>query len=231
LEELEAAQAELAAAERREGVLEERQRLSREIHDTLAQGFTSIVMHLEAAEAALPDDPDTTHKHLDRARSTARHSLEQARRVVQDLRPQLLEHSSLQEAINRAADRWSESSGIPVEVTITGEPWPLHQEIEVTLLRATQEGLNNISKHAVARQVRLTLSYMADMIILDMQDDGQGIVAGPQDPQLGGFGLQGMRERVEGLGGEVALESEPGEGTTLAVMIPCSSGKLIAEDK
>jgi signal transduction histidine kinase len=126
IEQLEATRAELAAAERREGVLEERQRLAREIHDTLAQGFTSIVMHLEAAEQALPGDPDKLHKHLDKARSTARASLDQARRVVQDLRPELLEQQSLPEAIQRTAQRWKDESGIPVTTTITGNPLPLH---------------------------------------------------------------------------------------------------------
>ncbi len=153
IEQLEAAQAELAAAERREGVLEERQRLAREIHDTLAQGFTSIVMHLEAAEQALPDDLDTLQKHLDRARTTARTSLDQARRVVQDLRPDLLEQQSLPDAIERTAVRWTEETGIPLTTTITGLPVPLHPNIEVTLLRAAQEALNNIRKHAQATAV------------------------------------------------------------------------------
>ena len=148
IEQLEATRAELAAAERREGVLEERQRLAREIHDTLAQGFTSIVMHLEVAEQALPGDPDKLHKHLGKARSTARASLDQARRVVQDLRPELLEQQSLPEAIQRTAQRWKDESGIPVTTTITGNPLPLHTNIEVTLLRAAQEALHNARKHS-----------------------------------------------------------------------------------
>ena len=129
IEQLEATQAELAAAERRAGVLEERQRLAREIHDTLAQGFTSIVMHLEAADQALPDDPVTVQKHLDRARGTARTSLEQARRVVQALRPQSLDQRSLPDAIERTAVRWQEETGIPLTTTITGDPIPLHPDI------------------------------------------------------------------------------------------------------
>jgi signal transduction histidine kinase len=151
IEQLEATQAELAASERRAGILEERQRLARDIHDTLAQGFTSIVMHLEAADQALPDDLDTLQKHLDRARETARSSLEQARRVVHDLRPHSLDQQSLPDAIERTAVRWQEETGIPLTTTITGDPVPLHPDIEVTLLRATQEALANIRRGCSGR--------------------------------------------------------------------------------
>lgn len=220
IEQLEATQAELSEAKRHEGMLEERQRLAREIHDTLAQGFTSIVMHLEAAEQAMPADLDTTQKHLDRARTTARTSLDQARRVVQDLRPDLLEQQSLPDAIRRTAVRWQKESDIPVNITTTGEPIPLHPDIEVTLLRATQEALSNIRKHAQATAVQLTLSYMGDVIILDVQDNGVGINGAAPSPFSGGYGLQAMRERAAHCGGELDVESEPGEGTTLVVSIP-----------
>jgi signal transduction histidine kinase len=223
IEQLEAAQAELAAAERREGVLEERQRLAREIHDTLAQGFTSIVMHLEAAEQALPDDLDILQKHLDQARATARTSLDQARRVVQDLRPDSLEQRSLPDAIERTAVRWTGETSIPLTTTITGNPIALHPDIEVTLLRATQEALNNIRKHAQATAVQLTLSYMEDVVILDVQDNGVGLNGAAPTPLSGGYGLQAMRERAEICGGYVTLESDPGEGTTVVVTIPISS--------
>lgn len=228
IEQLEAAQTELAAAERRAGVLEERQRLAREIHDTLAQGFTSIVLHLEAADQALPDDLDTLQKHLDRARGTARDSLEQARRVVQALRPHSLDQRSLPDAIERTAARWQEETGIPLTTTTTGEPVPLHPDIEVTLLRATQEALANIRKHAQATAVQLTLSYIDDVVVLDVQDNGVGVGAAAfagaaASPLSGGYGLQAMRERVKQCGGSVTLESEPGEGTTVVVSIPIYS--------
>jgi signal transduction histidine kinase len=229
IEQLEATRAELAASERREGVLEERQRLAREIHDTLAQGFTSIVLSLEAAEQALPNDLDKLHKHFDQARSTARASLDQARRVIQDLRPELLEQHSLVEAIERLAVRWKRESGIPVTATITGNPIPLHPNIEVTLLRSTQEALNNIRKHAQATDVQLTISYMDDVVILDVQDNGVGLNGAAPSPLSGGFGLQAMRERVEQCGGFVTLESDSGEGTTLVLSIPLS-GSSISND-
>jgi len=220
IEQLEATQAELAAAERRAGILEERQRLARDIHDTLAQGFTSIVMHLEAADQALPDDLDTLQKHLDRARETARTSLEQARRVVNALRPHSLDQRSLPDAIERTAVRWQEETGIPLTTTITGDPVPLHPDIEVTLLRATQEALANIRKHAQATAVQITLSYIDDVVVLDVQDNGVAFAGAAASPLSGGYGLQAMRERAEQCGGSVTLESEPGEGTTVTVSIP-----------
>lgn len=220
IEQLEAAQADLAAAERREGVLEERQRLAREIHDTLAQGFTSIVMHLEAAEQALPDDLPTLSRHLDRARETARFNLDEARRVVQDLRPDLLEEHSLPDAIQRAAARWSEETGIPVATNTTGNVVAVHPDIEIVLLRATQEALNNVRKHARATAVQLTLSYMDDVVILDVADDGQGLVNAEPAAFAGGYGLEAMQERAAQVGGSVIVESEPGEGTTVVVSVP-----------
>lgn len=220
LEQLQATQAELAEARRHEGILEERQRLAREIHDTLAQGFTSIVMHLEAAEQALGSDPAALHRHLDRARSTARASLAQARRVIHDLRPELLERQSLPEALDRTAARWQEDNQIYITATTTGTPIVLAPEIEVTLLRATQEALANIARHARASTVQVTLSYMADLVMLDIQDDGVGLEGAQPAPLSGGFGLHAMRERVAACGGTLTLESEPGDGTTVVIAIP-----------
>jgi signal transduction histidine kinase len=210
---------------RQAAVLEERQRLAREIHDTLAQGFTSIVMHLEAAEQGLPDEPETIQRHLDEARHTARDGLEQARRLVWALRPAHLERASLPEALARVAARWSEGTGIEAHVTTTGSVSPLPPEIEVTLLRALQEALTNIRKHAQASRVAVTLSYMDDLVVLDVQDDGTGFdpTQTPSAAQpVDGFGLTAMHERVQQMGGSLLVESAPGEGTTLAIEIPTS---------
>ena len=224
IEQLEATQRDLAAAERQAGILHERQRLSQEIHDTLAQGFTSIVMQLEAADQALPEDLTDVRKRVLQARDTARASLAEARRLVQALRPAPLEGAELPDALRREAERWMGETGIKTDFTVTGAPSSLHPEVEVTLLRAMQEAMTNIHKHARARQVSVTLSYMIDQVALDVQDDGLGF--DPADPlsaqeQVGeGYGLQAMRERVSQLGGEVIVESSPGQGTTLAVQIP-----------
>jgi signal transduction histidine kinase len=223
INQLEQTQSELAASEHRRGILEERQRLAREIHDTLTQGFTSIVIHLEAADQAMSGDPDTLKKHMDRARETARNSLDQARRVVHDLRPDLLEQYSLPDALKRLTDRWSQATDIKATSIITGDLIPLHPNIEVTLLRAAQESLNNIHKHAQATRVQLTVSYMGDIIILDVKDNGIGLNNASKSSLSGGYGLRAMKERVKQYGGSVELESDPGEGTTVVVTIPLSN--------
>lgn len=249
---LESTQRKLEEKSRQAGVLEERQRLAREIHDTLAQNFTSIVMHLEAAEAAItgeltpvaagraeslvsprsgvepPPGRSLTSEsgslnqvraYLDQARATAREGLSEARRMVWALRPEVLEGASLPQALERVAQRWAEESGIRTEFTLTGEPQPLHPALEVALLRVTQEALANVRKHAQARRVNLTLSYLDDLVLLDIQDDGVGLQTGVPS-MTGGFGLRSIRERVEALGGYCAIESERGVGTTVAVSLP-----------
>ena len=224
ISELETTRAALAAAERQAGIMEERQRLAHEIHDTFAQGFTSIVMHLEAAEAALPADLKTLERHLDQARQTARENLREARRVLWALQPAALDHTSLSEALPQLAARWTEESGIEALATITGTVKPLRPEVEVTLLRAAQEALANVRKHARASQVVLTLSYLDDLIALDVQDNGVGfdvssLPLAANGQLAGGFGLKALRARVEQLGGTLTIESTPAEGTTLAVSL------------
>jgi signal transduction histidine kinase len=226
IEELKSTRKELAAEERRTGMLEERGRLAREIHDTLAQGFIGIVTHLEAAEEKLPPATKPVQRHLDQALRAARENLIEARRLVAALRPEILEGSSLPEALGRLAARWSEASGVPTEVKVTGDPGQLPQELQVTLLWAAQEALSNAHKHAHASHVTLTLSFMEDLVVLDVQDDGAGF-----DPELAQnrsesrFGLRAMRERVEQFGGRLLVESAPGEGTTLAVQLPLETAR------
>ncbi|MBK8904247.1 MAG: sensor histidine kinase [Anaerolineaceae bacterium] len=221
LHQLQATQAELAEAERKAGILAERQRLAHEIHDTLAQGFISIIMHLETAEQSLPDG-EASHQ-VQQAKETARANLQQARRVVADLRPESLENDSLPAALERTVQRWSQRHGIPATMQTTGTPLPLHPDVDVTLLRATQEALANIHKHAQAQTVSVTLSYMGDTVLLDVQDDGVGLNGAKPSPFGGGFGLQAMRERAAQFGGELLLESDPDGGTTVVVSIPISS--------
>ncbi len=216
---------------KRVAVLDERQRLAREIHDTLAQGFTSIVMHLEAAEGALPGEWPGVRQHLDQARRTARESLVQARRLVWALRPAILERTSLPTAVERVVARWMADTGITAGTTMTGTACPLPPAAEITLLRAVQEALTNIRKHARAAQVAVTLSYMGDVVVLDVQDDGIGfdpadVQAPPSVGATGGFGLAAMRERVEELGGTLLIESAPDEGTTLVVEVPVPVGRI-----
>jgi signal transduction histidine kinase len=216
-------------AGRQAGVLRERQRMAHEIHDTLAQGFTSIVMNLEAAEGDVPVSSDRAQHHLEQARLTARESLTEARRLVWALRPEPLENATLPEALQRLAERWSTESGIVATVATTGTLHPLPSEVEATLFRVAQEALNNVRKHARgASRAALTISYMGDTITLDVRDDGAGFdpareAERKRDRDSGGFGLKGMRERIEGVGGALSIESAPGEGSTLAVELPVTA--------
>ncbi|GAA3155212.1 hypothetical protein GCM10010466_52720 [Planomonospora alba] len=200
------------------GVLEERARLVREIHDTLAQGFSGIITQLEAAEQA-EGDPPAVRRRVALAKRLARESLAEARRSVDALRPGPLRDAGLDGALAAVAGRWQALTGVPVAFSVNGGARPLGAEAETVLLRAAQEGLANIAKHAGARRVALTLSYMEGEVTLDVLDDGAGF-----DPSLpsGGYGLAAMRERAGQAGGTVTVESAPGEGTALCLSIPCA---------
>jgi signal transduction histidine kinase len=211
----------LVAQAREAGVHDERQRMAREIHDTLAQGLTGIISQLRAAEHA-GDDPAGWRRHLAAATGLARESLTEARRSVDALRPEPLRTARLSEALAGVAGRWSALHEIPVQVTTTGTARPMRPEAEVALLRAAQEALANVAKHARATRVGVTLSYMEDEVALDVRDDGGGF-----DPaRLGngaahpGFGLVAMRQRMEALAGTLQVESEPGSGTAISARVP-----------
>lgn len=231
---LEATRNALAAASQQAGAAQERERLADDIHDTLAQGFSSILMHAEAAERALLSEAGRSRDHLDQIRQIARENLTQARRLLWALQPESSSRAPLPEILSHLCHTWSQEHGITVEPIITGKRRLLRPEIEVILLRAAQEGLVNVSKHARARQVMVTLSYLEDVVILDVQDDGVGFdpnqlsqMTCSQVPSSG-FGLKALRERTERLGGTLSVESAPGEGTTLALALPalpaCSDG-------
>ncbi|OAP25560.1 MULTISPECIES: sensor histidine kinase [Amycolatopsis] len=229
LEQLAAAEAEnrglqrqLLAQAREAGVLDERQRLSQEIHDTLAQGFTGIITQLEAAAQARADAAEW-ERHLAAATQLARENLTAARRSVAALHPEPLETATLPEALAEVARLWSERTGVPAEFSATGTAVPLHPELEATLLRVTQEALSNVAKHARASRAGITLSYLGDEVILDARDDGVGFdPAHPPTPPSaeGGHGLPGMRQRAERLAGTLHVESEPGGGTAISARLP-----------
>jgi signal transduction histidine kinase len=227
--ELERARAENAALlvkVREAAVLGERQRMAREIHDTLAQGLTGIVTRLEAAEVALQDRPDAALLHLDAARRLARESLGEARRSVHDLRPGPLEDGRLVDALSGVARGWATDSGVSAMVTTVGEARPLPSETEVTLLRVVQEALANAVRHANASAVAVTLAFSDGTVSIDVTDDGVGFdpAAPPPNGSGGGFGLTAMRERVAAVDGSLDVESGPGQGTTVVVTVPTGSG-------
>lgn len=215
IEELEATQADLVAAERTAGIHQERARLTGEIHDTLAQGFTSIVMLLQAVEAGLGED-DAVRRRVQLAIDTARDGLDDSRRLMADLDPEPLDSHSLPDAIGRVASRFSDETGVRTEVELRGDQRRLRATVEVALLRATQESLANVRKHAGAAAVTITLRYGHE-VTLRVTDDGSGF--DPANPTAG-FGLRGMRERLATVHGRVQVESEPGHGTQVLVEVP-----------
>lgn len=217
LEENAALHAQLLAQAREAGVRDERQRMAREIHDTIAQGLIGIVTQLEALGQA-KDRPDDWQRHLDNAARLARASLAEARRSVEGSRPASLEGAGLPEALAEVAQQWSRLHSIPLELTTTGEVLPLHAEIETALLRTAQEALANVAKHSRASRAGVTLSYMGDVVTLDVRDDGVGFE--PSAVGGAGFGLTAMRQRVSRVAGTLAIESEPGGGTAISARIP-----------
>ena len=173
LEENQGLHDQLLAQAREAGVLDERQRMAREIHDTLAQGLTGIITQLQAAERD-GQPQDERRRHLELATQLARDSLTEARRSVDELRPEPLEQARLGGALRGVAERWSALTAIPVQVTTTGTERALRPETEFALLRTAQEALANVAKHADATRVGLTLSYMDEEVVLDVRDDGRG---------------------------------------------------------
>jgi signal transduction histidine kinase len=228
LEENAGLHAQLLAQAHEAGILDERQRMAREIHDTIAQGLTGIITQLEAADQA-HDRPADRERHLDNAKRLARESLAEARRSVEASMPAALETGTLEEALAGVAREWSELNGIPVDVTISGDSIALHPDIKVALLRTAQEALANVAKHAGASRAGVTLSYMGDVVTLDVRDDGVGFVVSERDPAGGsGFGLTGMRQRIARVAGSLAIESEPGGGTAISARLPAIGAESAA---
>jgi signal transduction histidine kinase len=222
LEENAGLHAQLLVQAREAGVLDERQRMAREIHDTLAQGLAGILTQLQAAEQTL-DEPPTWRRHVTNAMNLARESLTEARRSVHAVEPAALAEARLPDAISDVTRQWSEVNHIDAVLTTTGDARPMHTDVEVTLLRTAQEALANVAKHARASRVGLTLSYMEDLVTLDVRDDGVGFEPNAKRANgstNGGFGLAGMRQRVQRLAGRLDIESEPGGGTAISATVP-----------
>ncbi|MCO5971569.1 sensor histidine kinase [Actinoallomurus soli] len=216
IRELETTRAELAEVSREAGVMAERERMAGEIHDTLAQGFTSILMLLQAADAYVGRDPEEARRQVGLAARTARENLAEARALVAALPPAPLGGSSLDEAVGRLTERMSEELGVTADYDVTGQPRRLTAGAEVVLLRIAQEGLANVRRHAKADRVEVRLAYAPESVRLEIRDDGVGF--GPGTAR--GFGLHGMRERVGQVGGTFDVRSEPGAGTIVTVEVP-----------
>ncbi|MEU7140953.1 sensor histidine kinase [Nocardia sp. NPDC046473] len=217
IERLEASQAEVARLSREAGTATERERLAREIHDTLAQGFTSIVTLIQAIESEMDTDPAAARRHLGLAARTARENLGEARTMVAALAPADLAAGSLEQALRRLADRLAEESTLTVTYEVDSPLPTLPMATEVVLLRAAQEALANIGKHASASAVLVRVSVVDDSVRLLVHDDGAGFDPGaPAD----GFGLSGMRSRAGQIGGRLSIRSGHSEGTDVELQVP-----------
>jgi signal transduction histidine kinase len=212
--------AQLLVQAREAGVLDERQRMAREIHDTLAQELAAMIRQLQAADR-VRDQPEQWQHHMDQVQLLAHRGLDEARRSVQALRPAPLEKTRLPEAVAEFAQAWSKTSGVSLSVDTNGTPVPMITGIEVALFRVAQEALANVAKHANASRVGITLSYLDDVVLLDVRDDGVGFVPDTTGPgEDGGYGLGTMRQRLQGVGGTLEIESGPGEGTAIGASVP-----------
>ena len=216
IDQLESTRAELAAAHHEAGVLAERHRLAGEIHDTLAQGFTSIVTLLQAAETTLDRDSQA-RRHLQLALVTARENLAEARTLVTTLTPATLEAGTLPDTVHRVTDATAAQAGLRARAEVTGTARRLPTGTEVVLLRVCQEALANVRKHAAARQAEVRLCYADSTVRLTVTDDGNGF-----DPEQagGGYGLKGMRDRVRQVGGTLTVTTRPGAGTEVRAEVP-----------
>jgi PAS domain S-box-containing protein len=200
-------------------VLDERTRIAREIHDTLAQGFAGIIIQLEAAEDVMAENLHTAQKHVVKARQLARDSLTDARRSMWALRPQMLEKGDLVYAITALAETLSNESSINMEFLYQGQRTKLHKDIEDGLLRICQETLMNAGKHSQAKNIHVVLTFSDDHIELLIDDDGKGFDA-TSAPFLRGLGIRIMKERAVNMNGAFTISSQPGHGAHVAVRVP-----------
>lgn len=211
----------LSEESRRMAVGGERNRMAREVHDTLAQGFTGVIVQLEAAAEAMAQSlPAKVTGHLERASALARESLHEARRSVRALRPQALAESSLSAALQALFVKMTSDTAVAAKLVVEGERRPLPQEWEDNLLRISQEVLTNVVRHARATEFHGKLSLDHKRMSLHLRDNGTGFDTGKKHE---GFGLQGIRERVQTMGGQLAILSERGKGTSISIVLPMHS--------
>jgi len=214
--ELERSREEVARLSRETGVAAERSRLAAEIHDTLAQGFTSLVTLVQAAESELDNDTAKARKHLALAARTARDNLTEARALVAGLTPTALGTGSLDQAIHRQLERFAEETPVSVTYRTDGDSEALPTVLEVVLLRLVQESLTNVRKHAQASEVAITLRVNENCAAMTVRDNGVGFDV---DAPAAGFGLRGMRNRAAQVGGLLSVHSGSA-GTTVELEVP-----------
>lgn len=205
-----------AEEQQRSAIVAERTRFARDIHDTLAQGFTGIMMQLNAAEQRLDGDSETVRTHIERARELASSSLEEARRSVAALRAAAFGSGTLLDAIAQIGNNLISDSDIKMETRIDGQPYSLPENCENNLLRIAQEAITNAVRHAHAATIYIYLKYRTGSVVLEIGDSGLGM----SGEEVSGFGVDGMRERARQIGGEIKILSDPGRGTRILVTVP-----------
>lgn len=213
--------ARLYAEARRLAAVEERNRIAREIHDTLAQGLSGLVLQLQGVDRYVTDDPGLAKDELREAIRLARHTLQEARRSVWEFRASALDQVSLEDAVRAEAEVLAEA-GIEADFGLEGEATALGAEAEHNLYRIAQEALANVRRHSSARRVRVTLRYLPEAVELVVEDDGVGFSTA-REVEAGHFGLMGMRDRARLVGGTLNVESTPGLGTRIQATIPIHS--------
>jgi signal transduction histidine kinase/ligand-binding sensor domain-containing protein len=200
-------------------VLADRGRIARDLHDTLAQSVVGISAQLQAIKTLLFSAPQAAAEHLDLAVEMVRHTLVEVRRSVWDIRSQALENADLAAALSETARQLSAAA--PIRFQVTGTPRPIPKAIENHLLHIGQEALSNAIKHAEATNIELDLAFEGPRVVLGVRDDGRGFDSErPLGDQQGHFGLIGMRERVQKLGGQLSIRSAPGRGTEVVAAVP-----------
>ncbi|WP_370591185.1 sensor histidine kinase [Saccharopolyspora montiporae] len=222
IDDLTRTRSELATTQHQAGVAAERERLAREIHDTLAQGLSSIILLLRAADTALPPDADKARSRITEAERTATDNLSEARRFVRDLRPPSLTENSLPQALERLCRHTEHDTGIHCHLRIDEGTTALPATYEIALLRAAQATLSNVTRHARATTAVITLGLLDTEVTLDIYDDGTGFdpdTTRPRDDGSG-YGLLALHERITALGGRMTIESTPGHGTAVAIGLP-----------
>lgn len=210
-------EAEVAALSAARGAEQERTRIARDMHDTLAQGFTSIVTLGHAAQGELDTDPAAARRHIEMITRTAAENLAESRRIIRALTPARLDGATLPEAVERIVAAFAEETEIPARVIVDGDVLAATPKAEVVALRVVQESLANIRKHAHAHTVQVRLSYAGDSVEISVRDDGTGFTL---DLPSDGFGLAGMRARIADAGGDLDVRSAPGEGTAVTALVP-----------
>lgn len=229
IDELLATRRQLADTERAAGISQERERLAHEIHDTVAQGLSSIQMLLHAAERDLEatgltaQERESPQRRMETARRAASNSLAETRAMIAALAPAPLKETSLGEALNRIAADFAQAGGMRIEVATDGEVAQLPMRTEAGLLRIAQGAMSNAVQHSGASRVRVTLTYNPGEVRLDVVDNGRGfdVAAQGQTPTgMGHLGLDAMRTRAEELGGHLEVESAPGGPTAVSVALP-----------